>query len=170
MALTAKQKRFVAEYLIDLNAKQAAIRAGYTVRRAEVTGCELLQNRNVSEELSAAMKRRETRTHISQDRVLQELARIAFFDIRKLFREDGSLKRPDELDDEAAAVLSGIDMVEEFSHETGHKKLIGHTKKAKVWDKGTALTLAMRHLGMLTDRVEATVTTKALPAGVDEFV
>lgn len=163
MALTPKQERFVAEYLIDLNGKQAAIRAGYSERRAEVTASEMLASRKVSEAVAAAMKKRETRTHITQDRVLQELARIAFFDIRKLYREDGSLKMPSELDDEAAAVLSGIDVVESKAGADGSdegRHIPEYTKKAKVFDKNVALTLAMRHLGLLNDKLQLDANVK----------
>lgn len=167
MPLTAKQERFVQEYLIDLNATQAAIRAGYSGKGAEVRGSELLRNRKVAEAVQAAMAAREQRTHITQDRVLQELARIAFFDIRRLYNSDGTLKRPDQWDEETAAALSGIDVVEMGGGED-HVPLF--TKKAKVFDKTSALTLAMRHLGMLKDKVEMTgrdggpVLTATLPA------
>ncbi|QNK65890.1 terminase small subunit [Variovorax sp. PAMC26660] len=154
MALTKKQQRFVDEYLIDLNGKQAAIRAGYTVRRAEVTASELIANRKVSEAITQKMQIRAQRTGITQDRVLQELARIAFFDIRRLYNEDGGMKAPHELDDDAAAVLAGVDVTEEFEGRGEDRKQIGFMKKAKIFDKGTALTLAMRHLGMLKDKVE----------------
>src|SRR5574337_534635 len=151
MSLTPKQQRFVAEYLVDLNATAAYIRAGYAARGnvAETNASRLLRNAQVAEAVQSAMKARENRTHITQDRVLQELARIAFFDIRRLYREDGSMKAPHELDDEAAAVLAGVEVLEEFAGGGEGRVLIGHTKKAKVWDKGGALTLAMRHLGML---------------------
>lgn len=154
MALTAKQRRFVDEYLVDLNATQAAIRAGYSAKRADAIGYENLRKPDIAEAVSTAMKEREKRTQITQDRVLQELARIAFFDIRKLYNEDGSMKAPQELDDDAAAALSGIDVTEEFQGRGEDREHIGFTKKAKVFDKGTALTLAMRHLGMLKDKVE----------------
>ena len=157
MAITAKQQRFVDEYLVDLNATQAATRAGYSTRTANEQGARLLANVSVRSALTAAMQAREKRTHITQDRVLQELARIAFFDIRRLYREDGTLKNPGELDDEAAAVLAGVDVVEQqtVSVEDGEiTRTPTFTKKAKVFDKGTALTLAMRHLGMLQDKVE----------------
>lgn len=175
MPLTAKQERFVQEYLIDLNATQAAIRAGYSEKGAEVRGSELLRNRKVAEAVQAAMSAREQRTHITQDRVLQELARIAFFDIRRLYNADGSIKKPSELDDEAAAVLAGVDVVEmqggaEVSEDGAVRHVPMFTKKAKVFDKTSALTLAMRHLGMLKDKVEMTgrdggpVLTATLPA------
>jgi phage terminase small subunit len=150
MTLTHKQQRFVDEYLIDLNATQAAIRAGYSARNADKIGHQLLGKTRVSDEISLGMKAREKRTGITQDRVLQELARIAFFDIRKLYKDDGSLKRPDELDDDAAAVLSGVDVME----MSGNDGPVTLTKKAKVFDKTAALTLAMRHLGMLKDKTE----------------
>jgi phage terminase small subunit len=150
MALTPKQQRFVDEYLIDLNATQAAIRAGYSKKTAQEQSARLLSNVMVQQRVQEQMKAREQRTGITQDRVLKELARIAFFDIRKLYHADGSLKRPDELDDDAAAVLSGIDVTE----MGGNDGPVTLTKKAKVFDKTAALTLAMRHLGMLKDKVE----------------
>ena len=71
VALTAKQKRFVEEYLIDLNATQAAIRAGYSPKTAEQEGYKLVQKSSVSEEISKAIAERSKRTGISQDRVIQ---------------------------------------------------------------------------------------------------
>ncbi|MGN6312865.1 MAG: terminase small subunit [Rhodanobacteraceae bacterium] len=150
--LTPRQRLFVAEYLTDLNATQAAIRAGYSAKTAEVQGPRLLGNVRVADAIAQAMKAREKRTEITQDRVLKELARIAFFDIRRLYNADGTLKKPHELDDEAAAVLSAIEVIETGA-EGGAVLAI---KKAKVFDKGNALTLAMRHLGMLKDKVEHT--------------
>lgn len=155
--LTPKQAVFVQEYLIDLNATQAAIRAGYSVRTARSIGEENLRKPDISAAIQLARAEREERTHITQDRVLQELARIAFFDLRKLYREDGTLKAMHELDDEAAAVLAGVDVVEtsKASVEDGEVKYTPEfTKKVKIPDKVGALALAMRHLGMLKDKVE----------------
>jgi len=158
--LTARQSRFAAEYLLDLNATQAAVRAGYSSRTAESTGPRLLGKMHVAEAVRAAMEKREQRTGITQDRVLQELARIAFFDIRTLYREDGSLKKPSELDDDAAAALAGVDVVEMAggmgidAGEGDVKHVPAYTKKARVFNKNTALANAMRHLGMMKDKVE----------------
>lgn len=172
MALTEKQRRFVAEYLVDLNATQAAIRAGYAAKRADAMGYENLRKPEIAAAVAEAMQQRAKRTEITQDRVLQELARIAFFDLRKLYREDGSMKSPDEWDDDTAAAMSGLDIQEEFGPDdttieledqpqggklkrsTARKVLLGYTKKAKVFDKTAALTLAMRHLGMMKDKLE----------------
>lgn len=145
----------MAEYLIDLNATQAAIRSGYSAKTANEQASRLLANVKVGAAVQAARKAREQRTGITQDRVLQELARIAFFDIRKLYREDGTLKAMNELDDDAAAVLSGVD-VSSISLGDSEDASTVATKKAKVFDKTTALQLAMRHLGMLNDKVALT--------------
>lgn len=159
--VTDQQQRFVSEYLIDLNATQASIRAGYSARNADKISSQLMGKPRVREAIELAMQRRARRTEITQDRVLEELGRIAFFDLRKLYREDGSLKRPTELDDDAAAVLAGIDVVEmaggaAIGGEVGAQHIPMYTKKAKISDKVAALGLAMRHLGMLKDRTEVT--------------
>jgi len=153
--LTIKQTAFVQEYLVDLNASAACIRAGYSARSADKIGFQLLGNKGVAAAISDAMKAREKRTHITQDRVLQELARLAFADLRKVYREDGTMKLPHEWDDDTAAAMSGVDVTVTTigGGEDGPAGDIT-TKKAKVFDKGAALTLAMRHLGMLNDKLQ----------------
>ena len=93
MAITKKQKRFVEEYLIDLNATQAAIRAGYSVNTAQEQGYQLLQKTSVQQEIAKAMAERSRRTGINQDRVLLELAKIAFANIGDIMDYDkGKIK------------------------------------------------------------------------------
>jgi phage terminase small subunit len=150
--MTPKQERFVQEYLIDLNATAAAKRAGYSAKTAHVIGQENLSKPEISFALAAAQQQRGERTEITADRVLKELARIAFFDIRKLYAEDGTLKNPKDLDDDTAAALTGIDIQEVTTGGEGAPVVT--TRKAKVIERTSALTLAMRHLGMLKDRLE----------------
>jgi phage terminase small subunit len=158
--MTPKQEAFVREYLIDLNATQAAIRAGYSARTANEQGARLLAHVSVRSAVQDGVSQRAERTEITADRVLKELARIAFFDIRKLYAEDGTMKLPTELDDDTAAALVGIDIQESVSGQEGGPIIT--TRKAKVIDRTAALTLAMRHLGMLTDKLEvADVTDRA---------
>lgn len=159
--MTPKQERFVQEYLIDLNATQAAIRAGYSQRTARQIGDENLSKPDISAAIQQAKAARSERTEITADRVLQELGRIAFFDLRRLYREDGSLKAMHELDDDAAAVLAGVDVVETKGNavmggEDGLRHVPEFVKKVKIPDKVAALGLAMRHLGMLKDKTELT--------------
>lgn len=168
--LTPKQQVFVDEYLKDLNASQACIRTGYSQKTSRSMGVQLLAKPNIQHAVAMAMAQRSERTSITADRVLQELGRIAFFDMRKLYREDGSLKAMHELDDDAAAVLAGVDVVEVSKASVVEGEVIHtpeFTKKVKVPDKVAALGLAMRHLGMLRDKVEHTGKDgKDLPAGV----
>lgn len=164
MALTAKQAAFVREYLVDLNATQAAIRAGYSKRTAEKIGSENLRKPEVSQAIQTAIREREKRTEIDQDRVLKELARLAFFDPRKLFDERGNPKSITELDDDTAASISGLDVVQEVDPDTGD---VSYVKKYKLASKQAALDSLGRHLGMFLDRsesrTEATVRIELSP-------
>lgn len=153
MALTAKQECFVAEYLIDLNATQAAIRAGYSENGASVQGSKLLANAKVQAAIQEAQAKRSEKTGITQERVLLELARIGFADIRKTVAwgsapegavdEDGNpmlypveLKPSGEVDDDTAAAISEV-------------SLTAQGVKLKMHDKLSALDKIARHLGML---------------------
>ena len=108
MALTPKQKRFVAEYLVDLNATAAARRAGYSAKTADRIGPELLGKTCVSEAIQQAIREREKRTEITQDMVLRETAKLAFFDIRNIFDKDGKPLDISKLDADTAAALEGL--------------------------------------------------------------
>ena len=160
MALNARQQQFIAEYCIDLNATQAAIRAGYSPKTAGQLGFDLLKKVEIQEKVQEFQEKRQKRTNITADRVLQELGRIALFDPRNLLNPDGSPRPINELDDDTAAVLAGMDISEEYEGTGEDRKFIGYTKKMKFADKVGALTLAMRHLGMLTDKLEIKNTTE----------
>ncbi|SDC69592.1 phage terminase small subunit [Massilia sp. PDC64] len=108
------------------------------------------------------MEERSKATQITAERVLQELGRVAFFDPRRLLNADGSPRPINELDDDTAAVLAGMDIAEEFAGAGEERRFVGYTRKVKLADKVAALNLAMRHLGMLTDKLEVKdVTTRA---------
>lgn len=151
--LTPKQATFVDEYLKDLNSTQAAIRAGYSARNAGKIGPELLGKTRIAAEIAARMAAREKRTEITQDRVLLEIARLALFDPRKLFKEDGSPKGITELDDDTAAAIAGLDVVATGNAETG----VGQVMKIKIADKNAALEKLARHLGMYNDKLDVNV-------------
>ena len=144
--LTDRQQRIVSEYLIDLNATQAAIRAGYSKKTADRIGPELLGKTCVSEAIQAAKDARSKRTEITQDRVLEEYARIAFFDPRKMFDADGNPLNISELDDDTAAAVAGLEVIKEFDSDTG---VTSYTKKYKIANKLGALDSVAKHLGML---------------------
>lgn len=154
MALAPKRQRFVREYLIDLNGTQAAIRAGYSAKTAGSIADFLLKNVDVRAAMAKAMEKRADRTEITQDRVLLEIGRLAFLDAKRFYNRDGSLRSIHELDDDTAAAVIGIEMEEDITEVDGKTTVTGRTKKLKITDKVAALTLAARHLGMLTDKVK----------------
>jgi phage terminase small subunit len=153
-AINARQEAFCQEYIVDLNQAAAAKRAGYTESRAHITGAELMADPRVQARIAELQRERTARTQITQDRVLQELARLAFFDIRKLLHPDGSAKLITELDDDTAAALAGMDIFEEFAGSGEERIQIGYTKKYKITDKKGSLELLMRHMGMLNDKLK----------------
>ena len=140
--LTNKQEMFCKEYLIDLNATQSAIRAGYSENTAYSIGHENLSKPEIQNRLSELMEKRSKRTEITADRVLEELSRLAFFDIRKLYDNNGQLKKLADLDDDTAKALTSVKALQ--SMETEYKMA----------DKKGALELLGKHLKLFTDRVE----------------
>jgi phage terminase small subunit len=143
--LTPKQKRFVEEYLIDLNATKAAIRAGYSEKRASEIGYQLLQKTTVSEAIREAMQARSERTEITQDMVLRQLAKIAFADIKDFVIWNNNtikIKPSNEVDGTLLAEIS-----ESVSDS-------GRVLKIKRHDSLKALELLGKHLGMFKDKIE----------------
>lgn len=143
--LTNKQRMFVAEYLKDLNATQAAIRAGYSSRNADKIGFQLLEKTRVQQAIEQAMKRRIKRVEFDQDTVVQQLARIAFVDMKDVveFGPDGVSVR--DCEDVDGTLLNEVS-------ETKTKD--GGTIKVKLSDRMKALELLGRHMGMFRDKVE----------------
>jgi phage terminase small subunit len=144
-ALTARERRFVDEYMIDLNATQAAIRAGYSERTAGAIGYENLTKPEIQSAITAARAAQQQRTQITADRVLQEVARLALYDPRKFFDADGRPKQIQDLDDDTAAVLAGLDVSEIASDRDSPLITV---KKYKLPDKGANLERLMKHLGL----------------------
>ena len=172
--LTAKQAKFVEEYMVDLNATQADIRAGYSQKTAQAIGSENLRKPLVA---AAIEGRRIAQTHangITVERILKEQAAIAFFDLRKLYRPDGSLKNPAEWDDETAAAMSANETVEMAGglavDGSGAQHVPMYTKKVKGWDKGRALEALLKHLGASGDKPNEThLHVNVVVPGLDVF-
>lgn len=146
--LTPRQIRFVEEYLVDLNATQAARRAGYSPRTAYATGYDLLQYPHIQEAVHKARAEQQARTRINADRVLLEIARLALYDPRKFFDAEGSPLRITDLDADTAAALSGIEVAEQYSGRGADRQFVGFIKKYRLADKGPNLERLMKHLGL----------------------
>ena len=147
MKLTPKQQRFVEEYLIDLNATQAAIRAGYSAKNADKIGPELLGKTRVKAVIDKAMAERSRRTGISQDRVLRELAKIAFVNPTDVINMAEATIRGDANREDTAAIASV--KVKTIPSEDGDIV----EREVKMCDKLKALELIGKHLGMFTDKL-----------------
>lgn len=146
--LTNKQARFVVEYQKDQNATQAAIRAGFSVKNADNIASRLISKSQVAEAIEKAMKSRLQKIGVHAERVLTELAKVAFSDVTKVYKVGGILKLPEEWPEEIKGAIAGVETFEEFSGRGEDRKLIGYTKKIKTYDKVRALENLMKHLGL----------------------
>lgn len=149
--LTDKQKKFVEEYLIDLNATQACIRAGYSVKTANEQGAQNLAKLSIQEAISRAMAERSRRTGINQDRIVQELARIAFVKITDVVDSDGEINT-NASDDDLACIESY--KVEDSDSVNGSSS----KREVKLASKIKALELLGKHVGMWNDKIQVDVS------------
>lgn len=143
--LTAKQKRFIEEYLIDLNATQAAIRAGYSPDTAKSIGSENLTKPDIRARIDQAMAERSKRTGVNADRVVMELAKVAFVNAADVINTEDATLKEYALPEDTAAIQSV--KVKTFGED-------GIEREIKMADKLKALELLGRHMGMFKDRVE----------------
>jgi len=153
--LRLRQACFVREYLIDQNATQAALRAGYSQKAARQIGAENLSKPAVAAaiaeglaEIEARQKARLDEMELTAARVERETARIAFFDPRKMFTAEGAPIPLNELDADTAACIVGLDVEEVWEGKGAERVFVGHVKKYKIADKNTALDRAAKILGM----------------------
>lgn len=149
--LSPKQLQFIAEYLVDRNGKQAAIRAGYSPHTAEVQGSRLLSLAKVKAAVAAGTKVQLERADLNAARVLEEIRRVAFFDVGALFDERGNLLPLHELNAEARTVIASFEVI--LKNATAGDGKIDRVLKVKFWDKVKALDLLARHFALLTDVV-----------------
>ena len=148
-AAALRRQRFVDAYLANgQNATQAAITAGFSPKTACVQGQRLLRKVEVSGEIARAAEQAALASGLERERALEEIAHISFFDVRKLFRHDGSLKDPSEWDAETAAAVASFETVEKSSGYNSEGSPKARVTKVKLWDKNAALEKAMKHLGL----------------------
>ena len=144
--LNPKQQRFVDEYLIDLNATQAAIRAGYSPKTATAIASENLSKPSISAAIACAMAERSKRTGITQDRILEELAKVAFIKLTDIVDDTGKIKAG--ATDEDRACIESI-KYKRTDTDTGYSE----EREVKASSKLKAIELLMRHTGMLDSRI-----------------
>ncbi len=146
--MTIKQKRFCEEYLIDLNATQAAIRAGYSPKTAYSIGSDLLKVPEVRAHIEKAQADRSKRTGVNADRVIRELARVAFLNAPDVV-DFSNATVLDEASSEDTAAIASV-KVKTIPTENG----AGVEREIKFADKLKALELLGKHLNMFTDNLK----------------
>ncbi len=158
--LTEKQQRFVDEYLIDLNATQAAIRAGYSAKTADVQGSRMLGNVKVQQAIAEAMAKRSKRTGVNQDRVVLELAKIAFVKMTDIVDSEGRI-RSNATDDD-------LSCIESIKYKESDNEYGGSVEReVKISSKLKALELLGKHLGMWNDKLDVNIASPIVISGED---
>lgn len=178
MALTPKQDRFVEEYLIDLNATQAAIRTGYSEKTAYSQGQRLLKHVEVATAIAAGQAKLSVKSGVTAERVIAELAKIGFAELADVtdwgtkevaigFDADGKRLRPEDIG-EAAVVryldapyvtpINRDDLTKDIRASVAEVSLGKEGFKIKMHDKVSALTQIGRHLGMWNDKLQVDVS------------
>ena len=161
--LTEKQQRFIDEYLIDLNATQAAIRAGYSVKTAREQASQNLTKLNIQQAISEKMAERSKRTGVNQDRIVLELAKIAFVNAADVIdSEDATIKKGATTDDTAAIQSVKVKVIPTKEGE-------GVEREIRLNDKLKALELLGKHLGMWNDKMDVNVNIPIVISGEDDL-
>lgn len=157
--MAAKQQRFVEEYLVDLNATQAAIRAGYSAKTAYSQGDRLLRHVEVAAAIRAARDKLSEKAAITAERVIEELALIGFANMADYLRvtSDGDpfIDLSTMTREQAAALTEAT--VEDFKEGRGEDARDVRRVKIKIGDKIAALDRIGKHLGMFRDKLDVTV-------------
>lgn len=161
MKLTAKQSLFCKEYLIDKNATQAAIRAGYSKHTANRIGPQNLSKVGIKSRIDEELAAQQDRTEVTADRVIAEIAKLAFIDIKRLYDENDNLIPISCLPNDVSAAISGVEVNVTRTHKASRKGVDGDEEdedgceesihKIKLWDKKGALDLLARHFNLLGD-------------------
>lgn len=161
--MTKKQKRFVEEYLVDLNATQAAIRAGYSPDTAQQMGSENLSKPVIKNAIDKVIAERSRRTGINQDRVIQEIAKLAFLNpIDVIDMDEATIKGEANRDDTACIASVKVKVI---PGEDGNIT----EREVKTYDKLKALELLGKHLGMFTDKLKMEGNVPVVIMGDDQL-
>lgn len=158
--LTIKQEKYAQGLFAGLTQREAYKRAYNCTNMGDKTidaeSCRMAGNYKMTARIEALKEKFTIRNMVTIERVLQEYAKLGFFDPRKLFNDDGSPVEIKDLDDSTAMAIAGIDVQETFEGTGSDRKFTGYTKKYKLVDKKGTLDSMARYLGMFIDRTEIT--------------
>ena len=151
MALNAKQRIFIKEYLKDKNATKAAQRAGYSKKTAGKIGSENLSKPEIKKEIEKGLQRVADKAELKASDVLAEIRKLAFMNVSKAYDDKGNLKHPMDLPEDLQCSLQSLEVYDEFAGKGKDREKIGETKKVKFNDKVRALEMLAKHFKLLTD-------------------
>lgn len=149
-----RRRAFALEYLLDGNATQAAIRAGYSAKTAASQGHDLLKDPKVQAIVASRVAKAEERTEVKLDRVLQELHRILLVDPIHALNEYGGVKALSEWPEDLRRAMSGMDIEETWDGRGPAAVQTGVVKRVRFWSKTEAAQQLLRVLGAFRDKVE----------------
>ncbi|MEW6186184.1 MAG: terminase small subunit [Thermodesulfobacteriota bacterium] len=151
---TARERAFARYYIETHRLAESARRAGYSAKNAHIIANRLIKKSLVADLIRAEEEAALKRAGVTAEQVLLVLANLANSDVRRLFREDGSLLNPVEWDDATAAAVSAIEIAEQFEGKGEERTQTGFVKKVRLWDKNKAVENLAKHLKLLTDKVD----------------
>lgn len=151
--MTPKQERFIAEYRKDLNATQAAIRAGYSPKTANEQGARLLADASVSKVLAEKTKKALDKLELSAERTLSETASLAFSDLSAFYTETGDVKPMSEWTPAMRAAVQSLETLDR-DITPGERGPAAKVHRLKLWDKPKALDTLAKHFGLLIEKVQ----------------
>lgn len=165
--LTDQQRKFIDTYIADpdMNATRCYLAIYPNTKKEEtaaVCASQLLRKPKVKEYLDKKRAALAKKFNISQERVLEEYAKLAFYNVQDMFDDEGRLENISTLDRDVAAAITGIDVQDVYEYNGDEKVYIGYVKKIKLSDKKGALDSVARHLGMFVDKVELSGEIKTI--------
>lgn len=161
--LPRRQRRFVDEYCTGISGAEAARRSGSKSPRPAAAAYKLLQNHQIKSAIDEKRQDILAAVGVRQEQIVREHARIAFFDERNLYKEDGSLKDPKDWDDETAAVIAGVDVEDLFEGRGKDTKRVGTLHKVRTWDKQKSLDALGRISGIDKQKIDLNATGMTPP-------
>jgi phage terminase small subunit len=168
MPLSRKQQRFVTEYLVDLNATQAAIRSGYSAKTAMAQGSRLLSHVEVSGAVQRRAGRMLEKAELTAAGTVEQLRRIVEFDIADLYNDDGQLKPVREWPEHARSAVAGVEVVDTLGNGGEGEELIRtRVSKVKLLNRTDAIKVAMQYLKLIgaDNQVTVNISLEALVIG-----
>ena len=165
--MNPKQQRFVEEYLVDLNATQAAIRAGYSKKTARGQASDLLTNPDIAAAIEEGRKALQERTHFTQDRILRELAALALSNVAHF--EIDAFGEVTLTDDAPAGAMAAVASIKKRIKTDEAGNTIGVETEIKLWDKPASIRMAGQHLGTFPEHHKHTGKVEMTPGKLEEM-